>query len=238
MIVISQPRYLPALTYLQRIYFAETFVLLDNVQRQKRGFENRNRVLVNGEPRWVTIPSKSSSRALIKDTTIEGKDWISEHKHKLKEYYSEAPFFDESLIHTYFGNLEDNIASYSYDFTDSIEYLLNNIGEILNFEPVFQRASELHSEEIEEAAGPDKVFEICNYLEVDLYISGLNGREYGILNSFEQSSIDVKFHTDQPEPYQQGTHDFVPHMAFLDPLFYAGKDWTEQQVKKQPKLED
>lgn len=238
MIVISQPRYLPALSYIQRIYFAETFVLLDNVQRQKRGFENRNRVLVNGKPRWVTVPSKSSSRALIKDTKIEGKDWIAEHKHKLKEYYSEAPFFDESLIHAYFGNLEDNIVSYSFDFTDSISYLLSNIGKILDFEPAFQRASAFQSEEIEQATGPDKIFEICNYLNADLYISGLNGREYGILDSFEQSSIDVKFHADRSEPYSQGKHDFVPHMAFFDPLFNAGKDWTEHQVKKQPKLEN
>jgi len=238
MTVISQPRYLPALTYLQRLHFAETFVLLDNVQRQKRGFENRNRVLVNASPKWLTIPSKSSSRALIQDTIIDGSEWITNHKKKLDEYYNEAPFYDPSLIDLYYGDLEDQIALMDYDFTESLAYLIKNICRMLNFEPVLLRASQLNSKEVEEAEGPDKIFEIAKQTETDLYISGINGREYGILECFEQSSIGVKFHTDQPTPYSQAGYDFVPHLAFFDALFYAGKDWVENQVKKIPTLED
>jgi hypothetical protein len=53
-IVISQPRYLPTLNYLIRLYFSDCFVLLDNVQRQARGYENRNKLLMPSA-KWLSI---------------------------------------------------------------------------------------------------------------------------------------------------------------------------------------
>ena len=44
-VAISQPRYLPAINYLDRIVRADVFVLLDTCQHQPRAFEHRNRVL-------------------------------------------------------------------------------------------------------------------------------------------------------------------------------------------------
>jgi hypothetical protein len=238
MIVISQPRYLPALTYLQRLYFSDTFVILDNVQRQKRGFENRNKVLVEGKTKWLTIPSKSSSRALIRETTINGNEWIGDHKEKLEQYYSEAPHFNKDWIEAYYGELEKKIVEFEYDFTSSLNYLIKNICTFFKFEPSLVRASELISSAVEEANGPDKIFEISNAVDTDLYVSGMNGREYGILDSFKGSAIDVKFHADQPVPYNQNVDEFVPHLAFFDALFYAGKEWVEEQIKKEPTLEE
>ena len=236
MIVVSQPRYLPALTYLQRLHFADTFVMLDNVQRQKRGFENRNRVLVNGKTRWLTIPSASSSREIIANTTIDGVDWIAEHKQKLVQYYNSAPFFKDEYIEEYYKDLEDKIVEFNFDFSASIIHLKNNICTLLGFSPNIVRASSLNSSEVEAANGPDKIFEIAKVVKTDLYISGHNGRQYGIKDSFAKSNIEVKFHEDQPVEYAQGVHEFIPHLAFFDSLFYAGLDETVRQVKKEPTL--
>lgn len=236
MIVISQPRYLPALTYLQRLWFADTFVILDNVQRQKRGFENRNRVLVNGNTKWLTIPSKSSSRALIEETTINGNDWIAEHKQKLRQYYSEAPYYNEEYIEAYFGELEMEIENFAFDFTRSLIYLIKCGCSIFDFQPNLVRASELKSSGVEQADGPDKLVEISRAVGTELYVSGMNGRDYGILDSFKGSDIAVTFHEDQPVPYQQGVESFIPHLAFFDSLFFAGYDFTLNQIKREPEL--
>lgn len=236
MIVISQPRYLPALTYLQRLWFSDTFVILDNVQRQKRGFENRNRVLVNGKTKWLTIPSKSSSRALIQDTTVNGTEWIEDHKLKLEQYYGDALFFEDKYIEQYFGDLENVLKKASFDFSATLIYLIKNVCAIFDFNPDLVRASDLKSRAVEEAQGPGKIFEISKALKTDLYISGLNGREYGIKDSFKNSGIDVKFHEDRSEPYNQNIEEFIPHLAFFDALFYAGYDFTLGQIKKEPDL--
>ena len=236
MIVVSQPRYLPALTYLQRLHFAGTFVMLDNVQRQKRGFENRNRVLVDGETRWLTIPSSSSSREIIRNTTIDGVDWVVEHKEKLEQYYTSAPFFNLEYIEAYYKGLEEKIVEYNFDFSASMIHLINNICSLLGFSPTIIRATDLDSSEVEAAYGPEKIFEIAKALKAKIYVSGLNGREYGIKDSFAKSNIEVKFHEDQPAKYTQGDQDFIPHLAFFDSLFYAGLDETVKQVKKEPTL--
>jgi hypothetical protein len=240
MIVISQPRYLPAITYCQRLFFADKFVILDNVQRQTRGFENRNRVLVNGEKKWITIPSKSSSRALIRNTAIQGNDWIADHKQKLYDYYSAAPYFDESYIERYYGDIDKIIDEINYDFTETLIYLIKNLCSIFHFSPDIIRASSMGSAAIEEAAGPDKLLEIAKFVDADIYVSGLNGREYGIIETFQESNTKVKFHADTPERYDQKLADgnFEPNMAFFDALFYAGYTWLEEQIKKEPKLED
>jgi len=238
MIVISQPRYIPVITYCQRLYFSDQFVILDNVQRQKRGFENRNRVLVNGEKKWLTIPSASSSRALVKDTVINGKDWIYEHKQKLIEYYSAAPFFDENYIHQYYGDLEDIIEELEYDFSETVIYLIRNLCKMFHFSPQIIRASILHSDFIEKSEGPDKLLEIAKLVGSDTYISGLNGRTYGIKETFQNSKIDVKFHTDLPEKYDQGLPEgrFEPFLSFFDALFFAGYEWLDREIKKEPNL--
>ncbi|TVR16969.1 MAG: hypothetical protein EA391_06335 [Balneolaceae bacterium] len=236
MIVVSQPRYLPALTYLQRLHFADTFVILDNVQRQKRGFENRNRVLVDGKTRWLTIPSSSSSRALIRNTTIDGIDWITEHKEKLAQYYASAPFFKEEYIEAYYKDLNEKIVETNYDFSASMIHLINNICSLFGFSPRIICATDLDSNEVEAGHGPDKIAEIAKALKAKIYVSGLNGREYGIKDSFAKSNIEVKFHEDQPAMYTQGDHEFIPHLAFFDSLFYAGMEETIKQVKKEPTL--
>lgn len=238
MIVISQPRYLPALTYCQRLYFADIFVILDNVQRQKRGFENRNKVLVDGKQKWLTIPSKSSSRAEIKETTVDGVAWVDEHKQKVREYYSEAPFFEESYIDLYYKNAKKIIIKNNYGFTETLICLIKNLSIMFDFNVNLIRASELKSEAAKNAEGSDKLLEISRELEVNTYVSGLNGREYGIAETFRGSGIDVKFHTDRPQIYDQEDIDFVPHLAFFDALFFAGYQWVENQIKKEPNLEN
>lgn len=240
MIIISQPRYLPVISYCQRLYFSDHFVILDNVQRQKRGYENRNRVLVNGAPKWLTIPSNSSSRALIKDTDINGSDWIEEHKQKLYDYYSSAPYFDGKYIEDYYGDLEDSIVTLNFDFSETVIYLIQNLCKMFQFSPHITRASTMDSASVEESEGPYKLLEIAKYVDAKTYISGLNGREYGIEETFRNSGIEVKFHADTPEKYDQGlgTGTFEPHLAFFDALFFAGYDWLDGQIKKEPKLEN
>ena len=87
-VVISQPRYLPALNYLQRLKHADVFVFLDNVQIQTRGWENRNKILINGKEKWLTIPVSSSKREVVFKAKIAGKDWLWKHKETVKESLS------------------------------------------------------------------------------------------------------------------------------------------------------
>jgi len=57
-VAIHQPNFLPWLGYFDKLARADTFVLLDSVQFPKRNgtWMNRVKLLVGGEPGWITVP--------------------------------------------------------------------------------------------------------------------------------------------------------------------------------------
>lgn len=236
-VTISQPRYLPALNYVQRICFSDVFVVFDIVQRQSRAFENRNKLLLP-DPKWLSIPIHSSSRALISDAVIEGEDWISSHKAQIVGGYRYAPYFDDALLDLYFSAfLADNFeqsANFPVATLRALVLVLDELGLPHNF----RFAHELCDEAIAAAQGPAKLRRICEKLGASTYISGENGRSYGVAECFSDSKCKVRFHTYEPVPYVQHNHaaEFVPYMGFFDALFNCGRGWFRDNVMMPPTL--
>lgn len=229
-VIISQPRYLPALNYLQRLYFADQFVILDIVQRQARGWENRNKLLLP-EPTWLTIPVSSPSRALIMDSKICGQQWITAHKDKIIQHYKNAPFFDDELLDQVYV-LDETLTGY----TDILLMLIRNACRLLSFEPRIVRASNLLCFEDCAVKGVKILRRICERIGADYYISGPNGREYGVIGEFSGSGVHLLFHDFTHPIYPQRNPPFVPYMGFLDALFFCGIDWLNQLVRTTPEF--
>ncbi|NHI01615.1 WbqC family protein [Oceanimonas sp. MB9] len=231
-IVISQPRYLPAINYLQRLYFSDFFILLDNVQRQSRGYENRNKLLTP-TTKWLSIPIESSSRAAIFETKItDSPSWISEHKNIIKSAYHKHPFFDENILETLYTGMEGKLF-----FTDAVETFLDNSCSLINFKPNMIRASNLLGKSKE--SGVVNIVNLVDRIEADnkVYVSGSNGRDYGILGAFRQRGVEVCFHDWTPNEYRQKNQiDFIPYIAFIDYIFNMGVDKLENVVKSEPEF--
>lgn len=223
--VISQPRYIPALNYISRLCYTDLFVVFDTVQRQPREPHNRNRLLCNGEPKWVTIPINASSRAIINEMKVAGAEWIKQHKDTIRSYYLHAPFFDRTFMEMYYQGCEDSLISSDDDFTTVMLQTYHNLGQLFDFEPKVVRASAINDEEIDQHFGPGKLMVICRKVGADLYISGPVGREYGVFEAFQGSGVDVLIHEYTHPVYEQvNTSAFVPYMGFFDALFNIGRD--------------
>jgi len=228
-LVISQPRYLPALNYLQRLHSSDTFVILDSVQRQARGWENRNKIILNGQERWLTIPITSSTRARIDQTHISGANWILEHTELISQAYSKAPYFDRDIIELYYCGVEPLLKNNDTDFSRIIIKLIYNCCKIFDFIPNIKISSQLN--ELDSAIGAEKLLKICNQLDAKTYISGPNGRQYGIEKVFSKSRIKVKYHYFLHPIYKQiNRNDFLPYMCFFDVLFTIGLKATKDLI--------
>jgi hypothetical protein len=218
LIVVSQPRYLPSVNYLQRLYFSDVFVLLDNVQRQSRGFENRNKLLTP-DLKWLSIPIESSNREVIFNTKISEKnEWIGNHKKIIRQFYSKHPYFDQELLDEWYKDLE-----FSNNFTSVMEKFLKNVCQTLGFEPNMIRSTSLLESAM--AKGVDNIYNIVECVKGSgkIYISGVNGRNYGINEVFKNSQTQVFYHDWVPLEYQQkGQSEFYPFMPFLDYAFNMG----------------
>lgn len=229
-IIVSQPRYLPALNYINRLANADKFILLDTVQRQARGWENRNKLLCNGNGKWLSIPIESSSRALICDTKIKGSAWIDDHKNTVRNYYQKAPYFDESIIQMYYSGIEDSLEEDDFSFTATIEKSIENLENILAFKSNVLRASSLNMDRDDWTTGPGELKRIAKLAGASTYISGPNAKEYGIEDVFD--TIKVRYHDYEHPVYKQGNKDFIEYLGFFDAVFYAGVDTVSEWINR------
>ena len=230
-IIISQPRYLPAINYLQRLYNADLFVFLDTVQRQGRGWENRNKILQNEVESWVTIPITSSSREIIYKTKISGTDWIEKHKFQIKNAYKEHPFYSDVILNKYYEGVFEVLINSGYSYRDAIVKMIMNACEMLNYSPIYSYST-LHDDG--NSIGVQKLVDISKNVDCDVYVSGANGREYGVTEAFYESGIRVAFHNfSHPQYKQYNAKAFHPWMSFIDVIFNIGLKRTEEIVKKE-----
>ena len=72
-IAIMQPYFFPYIGYFQLMNAAGEFIVYDNIQYSKKGWINRNRFLVNGQPAYFTITLKNESDFL----GYQGKAYFS-----------------------------------------------------------------------------------------------------------------------------------------------------------------
>jgi hypothetical protein len=236
-VVISQPRYLPVIPYLQRIHNSDIFVFLDNVQRQARGWENRNKILINCYEKWLTIPVSSSSREKINKAKISGTEWIEKHKKTIYFTYKKAPYFDAKILEDYYSGIEEVLKKTNFSYRDTLIQFIKNLCQIFDMKCNFELASELVGDGLK---GNENLLRICEKVGADIYVSGANGRVYGVKEYFEKrSKIKVKFHIPSPIVYKHfNCKEFRPNMCFFDVVFNIGYKETKKLIHQKWKLED
>lgn len=236
-VVISQPRYLPHISYIKRLYFADLFVFLDNVQRQARGVENRNRFLEKGGRIGIlTIPVKSSTREKIHASIIDGDKWVEKHMKTLKLSYNKHPYYDEKYVDLYYSGVYDTLHATNCNYSATIIRTVLNLAEMLDFKINYIKATELS---VPEEKGLENIYNILKAVNAKTYISGANGRTYGVKQYLEDRGIKVLFHDPEPFVYpQKNSKTFVDWLAFFDPLFNVGKGAVMEYIKSQPILKE
>ena len=125
---IMQPYLFPYIGYFQLINTVDEFIIYDNIQFTKKGWINRNRILVNGVDAYITLPLKKDSDYLdVKDRYLTD-DWNTERNkmvNKIAESYRKAPQF--SIVFP----LIEMILMYSGK--NLFDFILNSLKQINHF---------------------------------------------------------------------------------------------------------
>ena len=214
-ISIHQPVYLPWLGFIEKVTSSEKFVFLDDVQFEKNGFQNRNKIRTYDGEMWLTVPVKVKSQTLLKDVKINySTDWINKHKKSIIQNYKKAEFFDN-----YWFELEK-----IYD--EKFEYLVELNIEVKKFlfDKLKIKTKTLFSSELDISdKGSNRILEICKNLNADRYISGISGKNYLVMDDFLRQKIKLEFQNFQHPTYEQVFDPFYPNMAMIDLLFNEGE---------------
>lgn len=223
---IMQPTYLPWSGYFNLIANVDILVFLDDVQYERRSWQNRNRVLLNEKSHFITVPVKHVSPwQVIKDIEIDNtQKWREQHCKTLHHAYSKHLYKQD--ITEIIEKIEDNsITKLARLNIEIIQY----ISGMLGLQPKFVLASDLEAD----GKRSEHLLNICSYLECDEYLSPMGSAEYleedGV---FRHSHVKLLFQKFIPKQYsQKGTVNFESHLSVVDVLANLGWDATARYVR-------
>lgn len=216
-ITAHQPLYLPWLGFFDKISDAGILVILDSVQFSRTDYIHRNKILINGNPHWLTIPiEKSSSRAPIKDVRIEGSAWKRNHLESTRRNYLRAPHFDD-LNQLLEGTLMQINSNFLIDYTLPI---LSNLIDYLGIEIKVILLSDLGIESNKSRL----ILDVCNSVKADEYIAGSQGLNYLELETFESNGIKVLMQEYKHPVYRQNSDKFIDNLSVIDLIAQEGQN--------------
>jgi len=228
-VAIMQPYVFPYIGYFQLIDAVDIFVSYDDVQYMKGGWINRNRVLVNGKPKFITFPvSRTKLSARINECFLT-EHILHREKRKilslLRQNYSKTPFYNEvfPIIEDVISTDETNIARFS-------EHSQKEIIKYLDIEVSYKRSSELDYDK--SLTGQARVIEIVRKLNAIQYVNPIGGINLYTPAEFSRNKIDLKFLQSKFGPYRQFQTNFVPDLSIIDVLMFNSKDTVKCKLKQ------
>jgi hypothetical protein len=217
-VAIHQPHYLPYLGYLDKMKNCDVFVVLDNAQYEKGGWQNRNRIMGKKGVEYITIPVKRKTSYLkpITDVQVNGSKWREDHYIQLKAAYRHTPYWKdfEGRFEALYNEPYKRLVSVNMSF-------LTAIGHIFKIYPRIVMASHLPIE----SAGTQRLVDICKRLGADTYLTGTGALDYLEVEKFAGEGITLV-----GQKFSNPSTIRPDNLSVVDMLFNHGPDveWHSQ----------
>lgn len=218
-----QGSYLGWLGLFDKIAQADEFVIYDCVPMDtssSTSFENRNKILTNTGPLWLTVPIRRSHGAPLSEIRIvDDSSWQKKHWRSIEQAYHKAPFWSH-----YAADLEPfYMATKWRALVDVDEVMLRWLMNAIGLQRPIRRATA-----IGDLVGSksERIISMCKAMGATTYIFGKLGRDYADLSAFEEAGIEVRFQDYQHPTYPQaqGDRPFESHLSVLDLIMNVGPE--------------
>ncbi|MBI4707529.1 MAG: WbqC family protein [Candidatus Omnitrophica bacterium] len=226
-----QLHYFPWLRYFHKIYHSDIFVVMDDIQFNKNGWQNRNKIKTAQGWSYLTVPVYNKFQQNINEVKIDNsQNWRKKHWNSLCFNYSKAPYFKE------YKSFFENIYQKDWENLNDINYeMFFFYLECLGLKQKIVKSSELSVPGIESL----RLVNICKELGADTYLSGAYALEvYLDEKVFNDAGIKVSLQDWHCPEYKQQymKAGFVPDLAIADLLFNYGPKSLEIILKNDPTL--
>lgn len=211
---IMQPYFFPYIGYWQLLNAVDKYVVYDDVNYIKNGWINRNRILINGQPHWFTLPlDKASPFNLINEINISSENKVKEKMLKtLHMAYHKAPFFNEVFP------LVEKTIFYSLNLSESLFFSIQEITKYLGIRTELILSSTLNKDNT--LKGKNKVLSICKLLNADVYLNAIGGQDLYDKQEFQEHDLKLEFLQTDKVIYKQLKNQFVPNLSIIDVLMF------------------
>lgn len=219
-LAIMQPYVFPYIGYFHLIEAGRMMVFYDDVNYIKKGWINRNRILLNDAAHLFTVPIKDASQnRLINQTTpcISAK-WKDAFFKQLNFGYRKAPYYSAvidrivSVFEPEYGNIAD-LAIHS--ILTTYDYLG------LKFNHAKSSICASGTQGLEKA---DRLMEITKALGFSRYVNAHGGVNLYSKDDFRSKGIELNFVKSNAIAYQQFSDVFIPDLSIIDVLMFNSKE--------------
>jgi hypothetical protein len=216
-LAVLQPGYLPWLGFFDQLRRTDVFVYYDDVQFDKHGWRNRNRIKTPAGPAWLTVPVRHAglNRPLIKDVEVQPGPWARKHIGSIRQYYGRARFFDR-----YIGELAAVLEAGHDRLLDLDLAATALMCRWLGLE----RRTVLSSDLGIAGDRSERLLRICQHFGATTYLSGAAAKTYLDVDLFAGHGIAVEWQQYDHPVYPQLHGAFVPYLSTLDLIMNCGDE--------------
>jgi hypothetical protein len=216
---ILQPSYVPWRGYFHLIQKSDVFIFYDDVQYDKHGWRNRNRVKTANGTVWLTIPvlhkGNVEKRVPIDEIRVSwDSNWTHKHWSTIKQSYGKAPHFGryEEILASFYQKRPDKLVDFTIPLT--IE-LARQLG-ITHTE--FVRSSALGGD----GDKTDRLIALLRRVGATHYISGPSAQDYIEPEKFAAADIGLEYMSYDYREYPQMHGPYEANVSIVDTLFMLG----------------
>lgn len=215
---IHQPHYFPWFGLLEKIAQSNVFVILDNVQFNKRSYQHRALYSTNAGEKYLTIPVHSKGHQ-INNLQLKDLDFAEEQSSILERQY-------ETLRHRYSKTKgwklsEDKIEDFFLNKVYQNAYHLIVESMLLTLD-LFQIQKEIVFASDLNATGSknDLLIDILKKLDADVYLSGTGAKAYLNEEQFKSHELKIIYQNFEHPIYKQKIKgEFILGCMALDYYF-------------------
>jgi hypothetical protein len=215
-LVVLQPGYLPWLGFFDQLRRSDIFVFYDDVQFDKNGWRNRNRIKSPAGPHWLTVPVRINSLSQrIFETEIDNRPpWARKHLGTIKQFYAQAPH-----LKRYLPELEELLTGHRWERLVDLDIAaIELFCSWLGMKTQFARSSELGIS----GERSERLVNICRHFGARCYLSGNAAQSYLDAELFALHGIEVEWQNYKHPVYPQQHGEFAPYLSALDLLLNCG----------------
>lgn len=209
---VMQPYFFPYIGYYQLAYEVEKFVFFDDVSYIKKGYINRNSILMNGALHQFTIPVVGvSQNKKINEHFYVGD--FSQFLEKISIAYRWAPCFNDI-----FPMIQEAALSGSLNVAEKNAASIRLVFDYLGLDKSFSFSSGVENDP--PLKGQARIINLCKKMNINEYVNAIGGRELYSQEEFSNEKMDLKFIKSDLQPYLQSSDNFVPNLSMIDVLMW------------------
>ncbi len=209
-VTIHQPDFLPWLGFFDRWQKSDLYIVLDDVQYIRRGWQHRDKIKTPQGVKWLTVPviKKGRYEQQVKDVEINNEEnWRQKHLNTIQAAYKKAPNFN-SVYHS----IKEILSREHQLLIDLNIDLLKYCADMLQIETPFIFSSSFQ----ENSKGTERLVRLVKAAGGNIYLTGLGSRDYLDEEAFNREGIEVCWQKYKQPVYPQLHKEFEKMLSIID----------------------